>query len=76
MTLLSIDWLLMLEKFILIAVIIFTSLGLALYTTFGERKVAAILEFFSGMVPEGRKKEEIRKENGGLPEGGEAPGGG
>lgn len=44
MTLLSIDWLLMLEKFILIAVIIFTSLGLALYTTFGERKVAAILQ--------------------------------
>jgi len=44
MTLLTIDWLLILEKFVLIAIIIFTSLGIALYTTFGERKVAAILQ--------------------------------
>jgi len=44
MTLLSIDWFLVIEKLILIAVIIFASLGIALYTTFAERKVAAILQ--------------------------------
>ena len=44
MTLLSIDWFLFFEKLILIAVIIFASLGIALYTTFAERKVAAILQ--------------------------------
>ncbi|MBS1626540.1 MAG: NADH-quinone oxidoreductase subunit NuoH [Bacteroidetes bacterium] len=44
MTLLSIDWFLLIEKLILIAVIIFASLGIALYTTFAERKVAAILQ--------------------------------
>jgi NADH-quinone oxidoreductase subunit H len=38
------DWLLILEKFVLIAIIVFTTLGIALYTTFGERKVAAILQ--------------------------------
>jgi len=41
---LSLDWLLLLEKFVLIAIIVFTTLGIALYTTFGERKVAAILQ--------------------------------
>lgn len=41
---LSMDWLLLLEKFVLIAIIVFTTLGIALYTTFGERKVAAILQ--------------------------------
>ncbi len=44
MTLLSIDTALVIEKLILIAVIIFASLGIALYTTFAERKVAAILQ--------------------------------
>ena len=44
MTLLAIDWILVLEKLILIAVIIFASLGIALYTTFAERKVAGILQ--------------------------------
>ncbi len=44
MTLLALDWFLFLEKFILIAIIIFASLGVALYTTFAERKVAAILQ--------------------------------
>jgi NADH-quinone oxidoreductase subunit H len=44
MSLLSLDWILLLEKLILIAVIIFASLGIALYTTFAERKVAAILQ--------------------------------
>jgi NADH-quinone oxidoreductase subunit H len=44
MTLLAIDWILMLEKLVLIAIIVFASLGIALYTTFAERKVAAILQ--------------------------------
>lgn len=44
MTLLAIDWLLFIEKLVLIAIIIFASLGIALYTTFAERKVAAILQ--------------------------------
>jgi NADH-quinone oxidoreductase subunit H len=46
MTLLTIDpsLALFIEKFVLIAIIVFTTLGIALYTTFGERKVAAILQ--------------------------------
>ncbi len=46
MTLLSlnIDWILLIEKLALIAIVVFASLGIALYTTFGERKVAAILQ--------------------------------
>ncbi len=44
MALLSIDWLILIEKLILIAIIVFASLGIALYTTFAERKVAAILQ--------------------------------
>jgi NADH-quinone oxidoreductase subunit H len=44
MTLLAFDWILLIEKLVLIAVIIFSSLGIALYTTFAERKVAAILQ--------------------------------
>jgi len=44
MTLLSFDWAFIIEKLIMIAIIVFTSLGIALYTTFGERKVAAILQ--------------------------------
>jgi NADH-quinone oxidoreductase subunit H len=44
MTLIALDWFLLIEKLILIAVIIFASLGIALYTTFAERKVAAILQ--------------------------------
>ena len=44
MTLLAIDWILMIEKLVLIAIIVFASLGIALYTTFAERKVAAILQ--------------------------------
>jgi NADH-quinone oxidoreductase subunit H len=44
MTLLAIDWALIIEKLILIAVIIFASLGIALYMTYGERKVAAVLQ--------------------------------
>jgi NADH-quinone oxidoreductase subunit H len=44
MTLLQMDWLLLIEKLALIVVIILTSLGIALYTTFAERKVAAVLQ--------------------------------
>ena len=44
MTLLAIDWILLIEKLVLIAIIVFASLGIALYTTFAERKVAAILQ--------------------------------
>jgi len=43
-TLLAIDWALFTEKLILIAIIIFASLGIALYMTYGERKVAGILQ--------------------------------
>jgi NADH-quinone oxidoreductase subunit H len=42
--LLAVEWAFIIEKLILIAVIIFGSLGVALYTTFAERKVAAILQ--------------------------------
>lgn len=44
MIVLAFDFALFLEKLILIAVVIFGSLGVALYTTFAERKVAAILQ--------------------------------
>ena len=44
MTILAFDWGLVIEKLILIAIVVFGSLGIALYTTFGERKVAAILQ--------------------------------
>jgi len=44
MTLLAFDWAFIIEKLILIVIIVFASLGIALYTTFGERKVAAILQ--------------------------------
>jgi len=44
MTILAFDWALFIEKFVLIAVVVFGSLGVALYTTFAERKVAAILQ--------------------------------
>ena len=38
------DYLLIIEKFILIIIVIFASLGIALYTTFAERKIAALLQ--------------------------------
>jgi NADH-quinone oxidoreductase subunit H len=44
MTILSLDWALIIEKLIMIAIIVLASLGIALYTTFAERKVAAILQ--------------------------------
>jgi len=44
MTLLAFDWAFIIEKLILIAIIVLTTLLITLYTTFGERKVAAILQ--------------------------------
>lgn len=42
--LLAVDFALLLEKLILVVVVVFASLGIAMYTTFAERKVAAILQ--------------------------------
>ena len=44
MTILAFDWFLLIEKLILIVVVVFASLGIALYSTLAERKVAAILQ--------------------------------
>jgi NADH-quinone oxidoreductase subunit H len=40
----SIDWGLFFEKLILIAVVVFASLGIALYSTYAERKIAGIIQ--------------------------------
>lgn len=42
--LLIIDWPLIIEKLALILIVVMGSLGIAMYTTFAERKVAAILQ--------------------------------
>jgi NADH-quinone oxidoreductase subunit H len=44
MTLLALDLALIIEKLVLILVVVMGSLGVAMYTTFAERKVAAILQ--------------------------------
>jgi NADH-quinone oxidoreductase subunit H len=44
MLLLQIDWYLVLEKVILISIILGASLGVAMYATWGERKVAAVMQ--------------------------------
>ncbi len=44
MLLLQIDWLFIIEKIALITVILLVSLGVAAYATWGERKVAAIMQ--------------------------------
>ncbi|HTN37330.1 MAG TPA: NADH-quinone oxidoreductase subunit NuoH [Arachidicoccus sp.] len=44
MTLLAFDWTLVIEKLVLIAIVIFGSLGIALYSTWAERKVAAFMQ--------------------------------
>jgi NADH-quinone oxidoreductase subunit H len=44
MTLLTIDWALIIEKLVLIAIIITASLVIAMYATYGERKVAAWMQ--------------------------------
>jgi len=40
----TIDWPFIIEKLVLILVVVMGSLGIAMYTTFAERKVAAILQ--------------------------------
>ena len=42
--LLALDWLLILEKLVLIVIVVMASLLIAMYTTFAERKVAAVLQ--------------------------------
>ena len=42
--LLNIDLALFIEKLVLIIIVVMASLGIAMYTTFAERKVAAILQ--------------------------------
>src|SRR5213596_2973932 len=44
MLLLQIDWTLLIEKLVLIGAIITGSLVVAMYATYGERKVAAVLQ--------------------------------
>lgn len=44
MMLLAIDTAMLIEKLVLILVVVMASLGIAMYTTFAERKVAAILQ--------------------------------
>ena len=44
MHLLALDWMMLIEKLVLIAVIITVSLVVAMYLTYGERKVAAFLQ--------------------------------
>jgi NADH-quinone oxidoreductase subunit H len=44
MELLAIEWALVLEKFLLIVVVILSSLLIAMYTTYAERKVAAVIQ--------------------------------
>ena len=44
LTLLSFDWFLLIEKAVLIAIIISVSLLVAMYETWGERKVAAFMQ--------------------------------
>src|SRR6188474_3236243 len=40
----QIDWILVLEKLALIFVVVMISLGVAMYSTWAERKVAAVLQ--------------------------------
>src|SRR4030095_5792014 len=42
--LLAIDWLLLLEKLILIAIVVMASLLVAMYSTYAERKIAAFMQ--------------------------------
>jgi NADH-quinone oxidoreductase subunit H len=44
MTLLAFDWIFLIEKLVLIAVIITASLVIAMYATYAERKVAAVMQ--------------------------------
>src|ERR1044071_4263957 len=44
MNLLTIDWILLLEKLILIAIVVMVSLLIAMYETYAERKIAAFMQ--------------------------------
>lgn len=44
MTLLTIDWAFIIERFVLIAIVISASLVIAMYSTYAERKIAAIMQ--------------------------------
>src|ERR1700740_765241 len=44
MTLLAFDWILVIEKLVLIAIVVSVSLLIAMYETYAERKVAAFLQ--------------------------------
>lgn len=44
MILLTLDWTFILEKFILIAIVVSASLVIAMYATYAERKVAAVMQ--------------------------------
>jgi len=44
MHLLTIDWLLLLEKLVLIAIVVMASLVIAMYETYAERKIAAFMQ--------------------------------
>ncbi|HRI22114.1 MAG TPA: NADH-quinone oxidoreductase subunit H [Panacibacter sp.] len=44
MILLTLDWAFILEKFILIAIVVSASLVIAMYATYAERKVAAVMQ--------------------------------
>jgi len=44
MTFLAVDWIFILEKLILIAVIVMASLLIAMYETYAERKLAAVMQ--------------------------------
>lgn len=44
MTLLALDWMFLLEKLVLIAVIITIALVIAMYETYAERKIAAVIQ--------------------------------
>lgn len=44
MLLMQIDWLFIVEKIVLITIVLLISLGIAAYSTWGERKVAAVMQ--------------------------------
>src|SRR6187401_1757005 len=44
MTLLQIDWVVFIEKLVLIIAVVSGSLVIAMYATYGERKIAAVLQ--------------------------------
>lgn len=44
MTLLTLDWAFIIEKLVLIAIIIMASLVIAMYATYAERKIAAVMQ--------------------------------